>query len=51
MEQAVRTTGAGSVTLRVYQDNATAHSLYLSLGFRPVEAESTEELLFMRSGG
>jgi [ribosomal protein S18]-alanine N-acetyltransferase len=49
IEQAVRTTGASFVTLRVYRDNATAHSLYLTLGFAPVEAESTEELLFMRA--
>jgi [ribosomal protein S18]-alanine N-acetyltransferase len=51
IEQAVHTTGAGFVTLRVYRDNATARSLYASLGFTLVEAESNEELLFMRAGG
>jgi ribosomal protein S18 acetylase RimI-like enzyme len=40
-------TGASTVTLRVYRDNHTAHSLYSSLGFFVIESESTDDLLFM----
>jgi [ribosomal protein S18]-alanine N-acetyltransferase len=48
--RALQFTGAGSVTLRVYRDNLAALRLYTGLGFVPVEAESTEAVLFMRFG-
>ena len=48
IEQAFQTTGANAVTLRVYRDNPTALALYSSLGFSPVEAESTAEVFFMK---
>ena len=37
-----------ALTLRVRRDNALAHRLYLDLGFRPSEPESTPMALFMR---
>ena len=46
--KAVELTEAAGVTLRVCRDNQAARDLYLSLGFVPVEAESTEDALFMR---
>jgi len=46
--QAFQATGANAVTLRVYRDNPTALALYSSLGFSPIEAESTAEVLFMK---
>ena len=49
IDQAVRATGASRVTLRVYRDNAVARNLYCSLGFAPVEAESTDDALFMQA--
>jgi len=49
MARAVQSTGATSVTLRVYRDNVAAVRLYTGLVFVPVEAESTEQVLFMRS--
>lgn len=48
IEHAVQVTGATAITLRVYRNNAAAFSLYSSLGFAAVQAESTEEVLFMR---
>jgi [ribosomal protein S18]-alanine N-acetyltransferase len=45
--RAVQATGATAVTLRVYRDNAAALHLYSSLGFMPVAAKSSEEVLFM----
>ena len=47
--QAIQATGAEEVTLRVYRQNAVALSLYSSLGFSTDQAESTEEILFMRA--
>ena len=47
--QAVRVTGAATITLCVHRNNAIALSLYSSLGFAAVEPESTEEVLFMRA--
>jgi ribosomal-protein-alanine N-acetyltransferase len=47
--KAIHNTGAHTVTLRVYRDNAVAVALYASLGFTPVESESDEDLLFMKS--
>jgi ribosomal protein S18 acetylase RimI-like enzyme len=47
MAEALRSTGASSVTLRVYRDNRTAVALYSSLGFSPVEAKSDPQVLFM----
>ena len=41
------TTGASTVTLRVYRDNHAARSLYSSLGFSVITSESTDDLLFM----
>ncbi|SPE29111.1 putative acetyltransferase [Burkholderiales bacterium] len=49
MAQAVRTSGAAAITLRVYRDNIVALSLYSSLGFAGVEAESSRQALFMRA--
>ncbi|QNI02059.1 GNAT family N-acetyltransferase [Halomonas sp. SH5A2] len=45
--QARQSTGASTVTLRVYRDNPAARSLYSSLGFFIVESESIDDLLFM----
>lgn len=45
--EAVKVTGATTVTLRVYRDNKAAISLYFSLGFSVVESESTSDLLLM----
>jgi [ribosomal protein S18]-alanine N-acetyltransferase len=45
---AVGASGAGVVTLRVYRDNRRAAELYRSLGFVPVESESTPDVFFMR---
>jgi ribosomal protein S18 acetylase RimI-like enzyme len=47
--KAVQSTGANTVTLRVYHDNTVALALYASLGFTPVEPESDEEVLFMKA--
>lgn len=47
IDRAVSTTGASTLTLRVYRDNTAALSLYTSLGFIPIETESTEAVLFM----
>jgi ribosomal protein S18 acetylase RimI-like enzyme len=47
--KAVQSTGANTVTLRVYRDNTVAVALYASLGFMPVESESDEDLFFMRA--
>jgi ribosomal-protein-alanine N-acetyltransferase len=47
--KAMQNTGANTVTLRVYRDNAVAVALYASLGFTPVESESDADLLFMKS--
>ncbi|GEK72857.1 MULTISPECIES: GNAT family N-acetyltransferase [Halomonas] len=49
IDTALRSTGAHTVTLRVYRDNHAARSLYSSLGFCVVESESTDDLLFMRT--
>lgn len=49
LDQAVRGTGSGIVTLRVYRDNEAALALYASLGFDPVEAHCDHEILFMRA--
>ncbi|MFS8152896.1 GNAT family N-acetyltransferase [Vreelandella titanicae] len=45
--KARQSTGASTVTLRVYRDNHAARSLYSSLGFFVIESESTDDLLFM----
>ena len=45
--KARQSTGASTVTLRVYRDNHAARSLYSSLGFFVIESESTDEVLFM----
>lgn len=47
--RAVHSTGANTVTLRVYRDNPVAVALYTGLGFTPVESESDEDVLFMRA--
>jgi ribosomal protein S18 acetylase RimI-like enzyme len=47
--KAVQSTGAHTVTLRVYRDNAAALALYASLGFTPVESDSDGDVLFMRA--
>jgi len=49
MAQAVSASNARFVTLRVYRDNLAAFTLYASLGFKPVEAESTDEVYFMQA--
>jgi [ribosomal protein S18]-alanine N-acetyltransferase len=41
-------TGASSITLRVYKDNEVALALYLSLGFKQQAEESDGQVLFMR---
>ena len=46
--RALNATSARAVTLRVYRDNAVAMNLYSSLGFVEVDAESTDDVLFMR---
>lgn len=48
IRQALAATGASSVTLRVYRDNPSALKLYAGLGFQPEEAQSNDEMLFMR---
>jgi RimJ/RimL family protein N-acetyltransferase len=48
MKEAVLQTGAEALTLRVYRDNPAAQAVYAGLGFQPLEAESDNELLFMR---
>ena len=45
---AVKSTGAGTVTLRAYRANADAVRMYGKLGFVAVPSASTEELLFMK---
>lgn len=45
--KARQSTGASTVTLRVYRDNHAARSLYSSLGFVIIESESTDDLLLM----
>lgn len=45
--EALRPPGVRRLTLRVYRDNAAALALYRDLGFQPVEAASTPEVLFM----
>lgn len=50
ISRATQSTGASTVTLRVYRDNKAAVALYSRLGFAPVESESTEEVQFMRVG-
>jgi len=47
MAKAKAITGAGTVTLRVYRNNHGARVLYESLGFLPVAAESSPDVLFM----
>ena len=46
--QAIAATGAAEMTLRVFRSNTAALSLYSSLGFSAVEAESSQDVLFMR---
>jgi GNAT superfamily N-acetyltransferase len=46
--QAIEATGATEVTLRVFRNSTAALSLYSSLGFSAVEAESSQEVLFLR---
>jgi [ribosomal protein S18]-alanine N-acetyltransferase len=46
--RAIEATSATEVTLFVFRDNIAALSLYSSLGFSAVEAESTQDGLFMR---
>ncbi|MHC1653598.1 GNAT family N-acetyltransferase [Stenotrophomonas maltophilia] len=46
--EALRSPGVRRLTLRVYRDNAAALALYRDLGFKPVEAASTPEVLFMQ---
>ena len=45
---AVKSTGAGTVTLRAYRDNTDAVRMYTKLGFAAVPSASTEELVFMK---
>lgn len=45
--RALQATGAHSVTLRVFWDNAAAVALYASLGFTPVASKSDGQVLFM----
>jgi ribosomal protein S18 acetylase RimI-like enzyme len=47
IEKAKQSTGASTVTLRVYRANHAARPLYSSLGFSVIESESTHDLLFM----
>lgn len=49
MQRAVQDTGAQAITLRVFRDNPVAVALYEQLGFAPVDAESTDSVLFMRA--
>jgi len=49
MAQAIQATNAATMSLRVYRDNAPALALYASLGFVAEEAESSDEILFMRA--
>ncbi len=46
--EALRSPGVRRLTLRVYCDNAPALALYRDLGFQPVDATSTADLLFMQ---
>lgn len=45
--RALQVTGASAVSLNVYRDNFVALNLYRSLGFAPIESESTQAALFM----
>jgi [ribosomal protein S18]-alanine N-acetyltransferase len=45
--RALQVSGASTVSLNVYRDNVVALNLYKSLGFVPIESESTPEALFM----
>ncbi|MFZ6656313.1 GNAT family N-acetyltransferase [Undibacterium sp. TJN19] len=47
MQQAIRTTGAPVISLRVYRDNAGALHLYHQLGFAAIESDSNAEVLAM----
>ena len=48
MAEAVRTTGAGAFTLRVYRDNDPALAIYERLGFAVVPKLSDERIFSMR---
>lgn len=45
--QAANATQARVVTLRVYRNNPIAHGIYTKVGFKPVEAESDADVLFL----
>ncbi|HJW55363.1 MAG TPA: GNAT family N-acetyltransferase [Burkholderiaceae bacterium] len=47
--EALNATNAGTITLRVYRDNAPAFSIYSNLGFLIVESESNEEVFAMEA--
>jgi RimJ/RimL family protein N-acetyltransferase len=47
--EALHTTNAEKITLRVYRDNQAALSVYSKLGFISVESESNSEVLAMES--
>lgn len=47
--EALHTTSAEKVTLRVYRDNPAAFSVYSKLGFIGVEGESNSEVLAMEA--
>jgi RimJ/RimL family protein N-acetyltransferase len=47
VRQAHQLSGIQKITLRVYRDNPAAQQVYTALGFAPVEALSSGELLFM----
>lgn len=47
ISRAVEAEGGKSINLAVYRDNTAALRLYQSLGFLPVDARCTAELLFM----
>lgn len=49
IEKAVRRTGAGTISLRVYRDNAVALALYVDLGFVVDSSQSSTEVLFMQA--
>ena len=48
ISQGVASTGADRVTLRVAGGNARAQKLYESMGFQPVPARSSADVLFMQ---
>jgi RimJ/RimL family protein N-acetyltransferase len=49
IHEALNTTDAENVTLRVYRDNSAAISIYAKLGFMGVEGESNSKVLAMEA--